>query len=234
MIGILGATATGLVVFAIAAPLRPRVGRSVASLGTTPTRATVGPLERVAAVRARRLDRRMPRPRAVASWCDHLARQIRSGATLVEAMTTTVPVDAATRRCTETIRLQVGRGRPITQTLDEHDVLAAGTHLDLALGVMATTARLGGSAAPAIDRTASVLRQRAADHDERAAQAAQARLSAHVMTAVPLAMLAVLLITDADVRTAVSGPVGSLCVGLGLALNAVGSMWMRRVVRSSP
>jgi Flp pilus assembly protein TadB len=77
------------------------------------------------------------------------------------------------------------------------------------------------------------LRQRAADLDERSAQAASARLSTHVMTAVPLAMLAVLTATDDDVRAVTVAPVGAACIASGLILNALGWWWMRRIVRSS-
>jgi Flp pilus assembly protein TadB len=105
-----------------------------------------------------------------------------------------------------------------------------GPHLRLALGVISTASRLGGPSAASIDRTAVALRQRAADLDERSAQAAQARLSTHVMTAVPLLMLAVLLATDADVRSAATSTIGAGCIGVGLALNLLGWWWMHRIV----
>ena len=88
---------------------------------------------------------------------------------------------------------------------------SAGTHLRLALVVIATAARLGGSPAAAIDRTAGTLRQRAVDADERNVHAAQARLSAHVLTAVPLAMLLLLLVTDDDVRVTATSTLGATC-----------------------
>jgi Flp pilus assembly protein TadB len=231
MIGTLGTLATGVAVVVVAGRLRPRIGRAT---DTDPWDRCPDLVGRVVAWRSRRHEERVPRPRGVAAWCDHLARQIRSGMTLHETLTTTVPADPATRRCTETIRRQLGRGRQIAEILDERDTAASGTHLDLAIGVIAMAARLGGSPAPAIDRTASVLRQRAADHDERVAQAAQARLSAHVLTAIPLLMLAALLVTDAAVRAAVKGPIGTTCIGLGLGLNMAGSVWMRRIVSSTP
>jgi tight adherence protein B len=102
--------------------------------------------------------------------------------------------------------------------------------LRLALGVTATASRVGGPSAASIDRAAMLLRQRAADLDERATQAAQARLSSHVMTAVPLLMLAALVATDDDVQSALASPVGTACVVAGLVLNAAGWWWMRRIV----
>ena len=110
----------------------------------------------------------------------------------------------------------------------------SGAHLGLAIIVITTAARLGGSPAPAIDRTAGTLRQRAVDADERTVHAAQARLSAHVLTAVPLAMLLLLLVTDDDVRATATSTLGATCIAVGLSLNAIGSTWMRRIIGTAP
>jgi len=177
--------------------------------------------------RARRADRRPPSPRAVAEWCDDLARQVRSGSTLRDSLTT-LPHDPATRRATDDLRRRLDRGRSVADAVEPTG--DAGPHLRLALRVVATAARLGGSPAPPIDRTAGVLRQRAADTDERRVHAAQAQMSAHVMTAVPLVMLVLLLLADRDVRAAATSMVGATCIGAGLSLNVIGSLWMRRIV----
>ena len=78
------------------------------------------------------------------------------------------------------------------------------------------------------------MRQRVSDELDRDAQSAQAKLSARVLTLVPLAVLALLLGTDADVRQVLTEPAGAATVGIGLALNAVGSWWMRRIVGAGP
>jgi len=51
-----------------------------------------------------------------------------------------------------------------------------------------------------------------------------------VLTIVPLAMLALLLLVDADVRTTLQTPIGASCVLFGLALNVVGWKWMRHII----
>ena len=170
---------------------------------------------------------RAPDARAVAAWCDDVARRVRSGSTLREAVAA-LPTDPAVERATAPLRLAIDRGTSVADAITRVD--AGGAHLRLALGVIFTTSRIGGPASASIDRAAMLLRQRAADLDERATQAAQARLSSHVMTAVPLLMLAALAATDDDVGSALASPIGAACVVAGLALNAAGWWWMRRIV----
>ena len=165
--------------------------------------------------------------RAVATWCDDLAREVRSGSSLRDAIAA-VPADATTALATAPARLAIDRGISVADAVSR--LPDAGPHLQLALAVIATASRVGGPAATAIERTAMALRQRAADQDERSAQAAQARLSTHVMTAVPLLMLGALVSTDDDVRAVTTSPIGAICIAIGLGLNALGWLWMRHIV----
>ena len=203
---------------------RPRPGRAI----TRPINLSSGGFHPPSGFLARRAERRPPSATAVAEWCDDLARQVRSGSTLRDALTTTLPTDPATRRATDELRRGLDRGRSVADAC--RPAGNAGAHLRLAMVVIATAARLGGPPAPAIDRTAGTLRQRAVDADERIVHAAQARLSAHVLTAVPLAMLLLLLVTDHDVRATATSTLGATCIGVGLSLNAIGSVWMRRII----
>ena len=100
----------------------------------------------------------------------------------------------------------------------------------MAATVLRTCAELGGPAAGPLDRVAAMLRVRAAVADEQAAQSAQARLSARVLTVVPVALLGLLLVTDHRVRVAVATAAGGAAIAAGLGLNLVGWWWMRRIV----
>jgi tight adherence protein B len=216
--------AIAVVVAAIA--LRPRPRRLEPTPMHGPTRLDVA----AAAWTLRRSRRRTPDARGVASWCDDIVRHVRSGSTLREALTV-VPDDPATARATTPLRLAIDRGLSIPDAVGR--VGDEGSHVRLALGVIVATGRIGGPAAAAIDRTAMALRQRAADLDERSTHAAQARLSTHVMTAVPLLMLGVLIALDAEVRSVVAAPIGAVCIATGLLLNVAGWWWMHRIVGAS-
>ena len=61
-------------------------------------------------------------------------------------------------------------------------------------------------------------------------QSAQARLSAVVLTWLPVAVLALLVLTSGGVRHVVSSPVGIVLLGSGSLLNLAGWWWMRRIV----
>ena len=171
-------------------------------------------------------------PADVAEWCEALARSVRSGTSLHESVASTEPNAPAMTDHLDPYRHRLARGDTLIEAVRPGQ-RPAGRELRLALDVIGICSAVGGSAAAPLDRTAAALRQRAADRSERRAQAAQARLSAHVLTVVPLAMLILLLIVDADVRTAVATPVGVAVVAGGLTLNAAGWLWMRAVVERS-
>lgn len=221
-------TALVLVALAVtvaAVPLRPARHRCEPVAVPAPSRLA----ELAVAWASRRSRHRQPSPRAVAGWCDDIARSVRSGSSLRDAVTV-LPADAATERATSPVRLAIDRGTSVADAVGR--VSDAGPHLGLALRVIATASRIGGPSAASIDRTAALLRQRAGDLDERSSYAAQARLSTHVMTAVPLLMLGLLVATDDDVRSAVTSPVGAGCIAAGLVLNIVGWWWMHRIVEN--
>ena len=59
----------------------------------------------------------------------------------------------------------------------------------------------------------------------------QARMSAHMVAAMPTGMCAVLALLSADFRRGLATPDGAGAVVLGLALNAVALVVIRRIMR---
>ena len=221
-----------LLVTAHRRPVRAVTGADIAS----------SPLLAVPAtdVRARFvLRRRAPRhvtPGAVATWADDLARSLRHGSTLHEALSTVIPHDPVVERGTRALRHHLARGTTVadacTRWADSLPATRVGRVELLATTstVVGAAALLGGSAAAPLDRLAVAMRQHASSDLERSAQSAQARMSARVLTFVPLVVLGLLVVTDHDVRSVITQARGFGVVTAGLGLNTLGSLWMRRIV----
>jgi tight adherence protein B len=186
----------------------------------------------IRSARQRRLTGGAVPPEAVATWCDAIARRLRSGEPLRRVLANERPTHVALSARTDSLRRALGRGESVADAIAASASASGHTSLDLVWSVLAVASDYGGSAAEPIDRAASALRLRSADAHERSAQSAQARLSAHVLTAVPLLVLALLVATDPDVRLIVLRPAGGLLVGAGFLLNLCGWSWMRHIVAS--
>ncbi len=105
----------------------------------------------------------------------------------------------------------------------------------LGLAVLELAARHGGATAASLDRAASAVRERRAVIAERAVQSAQARLSALVLTLLPIGFAVWTASTDRRVARFLAGsPLGWACLGVGLTLNLAGWAWMRLIIRGRP
>ncbi len=178
-------------------------------------------------------------PAGLGGWADEIARSLRHGSTLRAALLAELPDDEVLRRRSAPLRHHLERGAAVADACDSwadeinEDSVDGGTHLAAFAAMVGAAAHLGGSVSAPLERFAAVMRQRLSDDLERSAQSAQAKMSARVLTMVPLAVLALLLATDADVRAVLAEPAGATVVGVGLALNALGAWWMRRTVGTS-
>ena len=152
-----------------------------------------------AATSAARLRRRPSNvtPAALGEWADELARSLRHG---VDAACRTPhdrsPPTSVLRERSEPVRHRLERGAGVADACDgwadEINATSAGDDSPLAAfaAMVGAAAHLGGSVSAPLDRFAVVMRQRLSDELERTAQSAQARMSARVLTMVPLAVLA--------------------------------------------
>ena len=155
-----------------------------------------------------------------ATLLDHVSTQLRSGDSLITAWS------AAIGECA-IIGEAVAPGRSLADT-----IASATTDPDEAVVVqaIAAAAALGGPMAATIDAAAALLRERASIRAEALAHSAQARLSARVLTAVPLVFAAWSTVTSDSFRNSLATPIGFACVALGAVLNLAGWRWMRRIV----
>lgn len=177
----------------------------------------------------RRQRRRPGLPASVlAALLDDMARRCSSGASLT---TSFVAASASS-----------GSGDRLRPALV---ALAGGATLDRALGCLTVTdvdttlavhvlrlcAVQGGNVSESLDRAAATLRERHAARAERVAQAAQAQLSAKVLTVVPVVFGAWTMLTTASVQRFITTPAGLISVTGGVALNAAGWTLMNRAIR---
>lgn len=96
--------------------------------------------------------------------------------------------------------------------------------------VIGAAVELGGPIAATLDAGAALLRERVAARADAEAHAAQARLSARVLTAVPLVFAAWSAVSSAGFRAALLGGPGAVAACLGAGLNLAGWRWMRHIV----
>lgn len=166
---------------------------------------------------------------------EHIAASIRSGTTLVAAVaaaatTAPQPIGIELQRVAAAVR----GGAPLRSALERWNEVSgvhAGTRL--AATALGLAADAGGEMARSVDRVAATLRERREVRAEARALATQARASAAVLVAAPVVFTAlVATVEPGAVLFLVGSPLGLSCLVLGLALDAVGALWMTRIVRS--
>jgi Flp pilus assembly protein TadB len=160
-----------------------------------------------------------------ASVLDAIARQVRSGSSLAAAIVDeadgTSPLGA--------IADQLTAGESLAATLGE--LVPGDADHALAVQALSATAHLGGPIAATLDDAAAVLRERAAARAERRAHSSQARLSARVMTIVPVGFAVWSAVASRSTREIyMSTLAGGICALSGLGLNVVGWQWMKRII----
>lgn len=175
-------------------------------------------------------------PADLATWIDDVSRSVRRGTTLRQTLVDVGPSTPSLAAATAPLRHRLDRGAGVVEateawgsTFGESD-RRADRHLIAVAAVLSISSAVGGGASAPLDRLAAAMRQSAADDLERGAQSAQALISARVLTFVPIAMFALLLVIDGDVRAIVQTATGAALISCGLALNLVGGWWMKRII----
>ncbi len=184
----------------------------------------------IATRRSRQIRSRAEPPhtdRALAGLLDDLARRCASGESLSSALVTTPRVREVSPIFDDAISA-LHRGATVAEAMQPQR--APNSSVALVVHVIVLCSRVGGNASESLDRAAVTLRERDAANSERLAHSAQARLSARVLTVVPLFFGSWTTLTNAHVRRFVATPAGIVCVGVGLSLNVVGSRAMRRII----
>jgi len=211
--------------------LQRRVARSRIADRRSPaaTRCHAGLRAAVDAAASRLSKRRdRPDPGAIAAVLDQTARRCSSGMSLSEALVTAISGSALADIFDEAITA-MSTGESIAAAMelvpvDQPDVA-------LAVHVLRLCATQGGAVSESLDRAAATLREREAVAQERVAHSAQARLSARVLTVLPIAFGGWTVLTTPAVQHFFLTPIGVACLVLGLGLNAGGWLLMKQVSR---
>ncbi len=168
---------------------------------------------------------------AVPMMLEGAAAELRGGATVERAVDAAASGDGALAPDLRRVLARVGVGARFGDALaswpDERDIPG----VRAAAGSLALAAEVGGPAADALDGLASSLRERLGAIADARALSAQARLSAVVVGAGPVGYLVLSALADpAATGRLFSTRSGQVCLVAGLLFEALGALWMRRIL----
>jgi tight adherence protein B len=170
-------------------------------------------------------------PPAITDFLDAIARDVRSGFSLASSFVQCSDQQTDDNHWSQPVAQQCLRGVVLADALVECALPTWTPEIRFASRALAVASAGGAGVAPALEHSASVLREQQGLMLDRDVQAAQAQLSTKVLTWVPIAVFAWIAITDPVARMfLLSTPVGMCCVATGITLNVSGRKWMSHVV----
>ena len=122
-------------------------------------------------------------------------------------------------------------GISATDALDDLLVRIDAPGLSLVTLALKVSQRTGAPLADLLSEASSMVGARIELKRRLDVKTSQARMSAHMVAAMPAGMCAVLALLSADFRRGLATPAGAGAVALGLALNAVALVVIRRIMR---
>jgi tight adherence protein B len=170
-------------------------------------------------------------PLAITDFLDAIARDVRSGFSLASSFVQCSDQQSDDNHWSQPVAQQCLRGVVLADALVECALPTWTPEIRFASRTLAVASAGGAGVAPALEHSASVLREQQVLMLDRDVQAAQAQLSTKVLTWLPIAVFAWIAITDPVARMfLLSTPVGMCCVATGITLNISGRKWMSHVV----
>lgn len=162
-----------------------------------------------------------------------IARSLRSGASLRQAIAeAAAATPGALGAELASVARATDRGASVVVALEAWGERQPLPGVRLVVSALCLGAETGGALARAVDGVAATLRQRLGARAEARALATQARASAGVLAAAPLAFTAVASLADSRTSAFLFRTrTGLLCLAGGLALDAAGALWMARLTR---
>jgi len=173
------------------------------------------------------------REAAVPQVLDAIARALRSGASLMQALGEASLEEGPLQDELRRVVAEAERGAGVSAALDAWAERQPSGSIRLAAAALTLGAETGGANARAVDGVASTVRQRLAVAGEARALSAQPRVSAQVIGFAPIAFGAFSAATDPDLaRMLFTTPLGWAMLLTGLALDLIGMRWMVRMAKA--
>jgi tight adherence protein B len=170
---------------------------------------------------------------AVPEFLERVASELRAGGTIATALDTAADSDGPLVADLGRVRSRVLLGASLEASLHAWPEERPIPGVDAAAGALALCSVTGGGSATSLDGLASSLRERLGVVAEARALSSQARMSALVIGLAPVCYLACSAVIDpASAHLLLGTGPGRLCAVVGLGLEVVGALWMRRIVAS--
>jgi tight adherence protein B len=165
---------------------------------------------------------------------EQIAAHLRGGGTVAHGVSALAGEDGPLAADMRRVRTRAGLGVGLVDALAAWPAERDLVDVRAVAGALAVAESFGGRSAHALDGLASSLRDRLGAAAEARSLSAQARLSAVVVGASPLVYLVFSALVDpGSVGQLVGTGVGRVCLGLGLVLEAMAALWMRRILASA-
>ena len=171
---------------------------------------------------------------SVADLLDAVAREVHSGYSLTLAFVNTAERFPSLAWWTEPISLHCIRGHSLATAIADTSPQNWTADVALATRTLSVASNGGYGIVGALEKSASILREREHVAHERLAQTAQIRLSTAVLSWIPLVICAWVITRQSHTRTLLlHTPLGLFCIAIGLLLNIAGRKWITRIARNS-
>lgn len=171
---------------------------------------------------------------SVSDFLEAIAREVHSGYSLTLAFVNTAERFPNLAWWTEPISMQCIRGHSLATAIADSSSQSWTADVALATRTLSVASNGGYGIVNALEKSASILREREHVALERRAQTAQIRLSTAVLSWIPLVICAWAVTRQSQTRTfLLHSPLGLLSIALGLLCNFAGRKWIARIARSS-
>ena len=170
---------------------------------------------------------------SVADFLDAIAREVHSGYSLALAFVNTAERFPSLAWWTEPISLHCIRGHSLATAIADTSPQNWTTDVALATRTLSVASNGGYGIVNALEKSASILREREHVAHERHAQTAQIRLSTAVLSWIPLVISAWAITRQSHTRTfLLHTPLGLLCIAIGLLFNIAGRKWITQIAHN--